>query len=80
MSFKGVYKTVWIEDEYHVVLHCPSYHDIREKFIDPEFITPKNIYTFCNLFSTECDLCVCQLAMFVYHMFKLRKSSYLNVE
>ena len=62
-----------MEDEYHVVFGCTLYNELRDTYINDEHRTPKNLYTFCNLFSSANAACVMKLSKFVHHMFKLRK-------
>ena len=61
-----------IEDEYHVLMHCSSYEELRLTYIEDEYRTPRNLYTFCNLLSSERDTCIINLSRYVYHMFSLR--------
>ncbi len=62
-----------VEDEYHVLFGCNLYNELRDRYIDDEYKTPRNLYTFCNLLSTTNDACIVKLSQFVYHVFKMRK-------
>ena len=62
-----------VEDEYHVLFGCNLYGELRDRYIENEHRTPRNLYTFCNLLSSANDGCIVKLAKFAYQMFKLRK-------
>ncbi len=62
----------YIEDEYHVLMNCYLYKDLREKYIDAEKLTPRNLYRFNSLFSSKCPVCIIGLAKYTFHMFRYR--------
>jgi len=62
-----------IEDEYHVLLKCPFYDDLRSIYLDLEN-SPINMYTFTQIMSSTDSRVVVNLASFVANMFKLRNN------
>jgi hypothetical protein len=62
-----------IEDEYHVLLKCPSYNDLRSVYLDLDNV-PVNMHTFIQLMSSTNSTVITNLASFVANMFKLRYS------
>ena len=64
---------LYIEDEYHVLLKCPFYNDLRSIYLEVEN-TPVNMHTFIQLMSSTNSKIVTNLAGYVANMFKLRKN------
>ena len=60
-----------IEDEYHVLLKCPFYEDLRKIYLCFNN-DPLNLHTFINIMYTQNQEEIVQLACFVSSMFKLR--------
>jgi len=46
-----VYCETSIEDEFHFVIKCPLYTEIRQKFIDDTYIVNTSYMKFCDLMS-----------------------------
>ena len=63
-----------IEDEYHFVLKCPTYNDIRAKYIKSVYIRKPSMYKFIKLMSSEKKTELVNLSKFVIEAFDLRKS------
>ena len=63
-----------IEDEYHFVIKCPIYSDIRVKYIKPAYIRNPSMYKFIKLMSTARKRELVNLSKFVFEAFGLRKS------
>ena len=61
-----------IEDEYHVLLECPFYKELRNLYIDLRHL-PVNMYTFTTIMSSEDANTICRLGLFIANMFKVRK-------
>ena len=59
---------VCVEDEYHVLMKCPSYNDIRNIYIG----SGDNMHHFLKIMSNKCESVQIRLACFVYYMFKIR--------
>ena len=60
-----------IQDEYHVLLKCPFYEDLRKIYLCFNN-DPLNLHTFINIMYTQNQEEIVQLACFVSSMFKLR--------
>ena len=56
-----------IEDEFHFVFCCPSYSDIRERYIS--FILEKDFVSFIIIMSSTDPNIIKPLASYVYHSF-----------
>jgi hypothetical protein len=61
----------YVEDEYHVILQCPFYGELRTIYLDIES-KPINLHTFVSVMTAQKDQLV-KLATFVGDMFKLRR-------
>ena len=64
---------LFIEDEYHVLLKCPFYNDLRSIYLEVENV-PVNMYTFIDIMSSTSSNVITNLAGFVANMFKLRNN------
>lgn len=62
-----------LEDEYHFVLQCPLYSDLRKKHIPSYYRTRPNMIKFTELINTENKNQIRQLGKFVLDAFELRK-------
>ena len=60
-----------IEDEKHFLLHCPTYCQIRQKYLLRCWITLKNV-TVSDLLANESVMVTRCTSMFVYHANKIR--------
>ena len=60
-----------IENEYHVLLKCPFYKDLRKIYLCFNN-GPLNLHTFINIMCTQNQEEIVQLGCFVSSMFKLR--------
>ncbi len=63
-----------LEDEYHFVMSCPLYSEIRRSYIPKFYRTNQSMYKFINLMSTENTKILNRLATFVYKAFEKRQS------
>ena len=61
-----------IEDEHHVLLICPLFNDIRQRYIAKHFrhFWPSDI-SFVNMMSNKSEIAIRDLAVFIYHMFNI---------
>ena len=57
-----------IEDEYHVILICPKYSDLRIRFILPKYYTQPSLKRFCQLMNNKNADVIGKLAAFVHHV------------
>ena len=61
-------KRVCIEDEFHVLINCPSYSSIREIYIGKVY----TMYDFIQIMSSQNKNTQIRLAHFIHYMFLLR--------
>ena len=65
-----------IEDEYHFVLICPVYSQIRQKYIRPFYYLRPSLYKFIKLMQSNEINVLRNLGKYVYESFAIRKSLY----
>ena len=65
------------EDEIHFILHCPVYHDLRQKYLAP-FDSPPNVNTFQSLLRSVDESLIKSLWTYLNQAFK-RREQYCNV-
>ena len=63
-----------LEDEYHFVLVCPLYADLRQKYIKKYFYKKPSVHKFIELMSTKNNSILKNLSKFVLEAFKCRSS------
>ena len=63
-----------IEDEFHFVLKCPVYADLRRQYLPRYYYTHTSIFKYINLLQTENKNILKKLALFCIKAFKLRDS------
>ncbi len=61
-----------IENEYHVLMACPFYRELRTKYLKPYFCRWPTIQKFNALMSTQSRQCLIRLSKFIYCALKLR--------
>ena len=61
-----------IEDEYHFVLRCNAYNDLRNLYIPKKFYMNPNLHKFNMLFCSRSADILHTLAKFLYYAFKRR--------
>lgn len=66
------YNSYILEDEYHFVMHCPSYQELRVKYLGTE-ITDQSYNGFLTLLNKEDANTVKKLASFIYQAYKQRQ-------
>ena len=64
-----------IEDEYHFVLECPCYNDLRRKYISPYYYGRPSMPKFIALMSTENKRVLRKLAIYIFHALNLRNNT-----
>ena len=67
-----------VEDEYHFILICPLYSNLRELYIPTYYCNIPTIQKFENLMSSENVDVVRKLAMYIYYALKDR-SRYMSI-
>ena len=60
------------EDDIHLILHCPVYHDLRLKYLAP-FDSPPNVNTFQLLLRSVDESLINSLCTYSNQAFKRRK-------
>ena len=63
-----------LEDEFHAVMICEKYEEIRCFYIPQCYLNPPSIHNFNKLMSTQDDNTIFQLSIFIYKLFELRKN------
>ena len=66
---------VFVEDEYHFLMSCPLYQDLRKTFLPGYFLNVVNYHNFVTLMNTQDGLTIRNLAMFIYYAFERRNDS-----
>ena len=56
-----------IENEYHFLLMCPKYRELREKYIKRYYYTWPNIQKFTNLLCTSSKVIIYNTAKYIYY-------------
>jgi len=67
-----------IEDEYHFIIICPCYTDIRKKYIKSYYLKRPSVFKFLSLMRTCNKDVLIKLSVFVKEALLIRKSI-LNV-
>ena len=62
-----------IENEYHFLLVCPLFAELRRKFFKPYFCHWPNINKFDSLMMSKSKQAILDVAKFIYNALKLRK-------
>ena len=61
-----------MEDEYHFVIECNRYNELRKKYIPKYYFQRPSMYKFVELVTTENNILMNKFGSFVYQAFKLR--------
>ena len=61
-----VYYETYIEYEFHFVMKCPLYTDIRHKFIDDTYVVSTSYMKFCDLMTSTNEKVLRNLAMYLF--------------
>lgn len=67
-----------LEDEYHFVLECRLYNDLRIRYIPPYFWKRPSMFKFVELLNSSNTNYLRRLGTFSYHAFKLRSEILYN--
>ena len=62
-----------LEDEFHFLLECPLYTDLRKRYINKFFWTRPNMLKFIELMSIDHGNMLKQLSVFIEKAFQRRK-------
>ena len=63
-----------LEDEYHFVLECQLYKNLRRKYIDRFYWNRPSMYKFVELIKSSNSKTILNLAIYTYKAFKIRNS------
>ena len=64
-----------VEDEYHFVIKCPLYKDLREVYIPPKYYTIPSLHKFYLLIAAENEIIVKKLSMYLFYADKVRQTN-----
>ena len=70
----------YIEDEFHFLLVCPKYSDLRAKYIPDYFHNPPVLFKFILLLSSEKVVTIRKLSRYIFHATKRRQELLNNVQ
>ena len=76
--FCKVCKSNKVEDEFHFLLECPAYDNIRSTYIARETFIHPNLCKFHRLLRSSDESTVHKLCTFIYKAFQLRKEILRN--
>ena len=62
-----------LEDEYHFLMVCPQYEDLRYKFFPENMITNVSLNKFYQFLTSKKKLIITSLAKYLFYAFKKRK-------
>ena len=65
-----------LEDEFHFLLECPLYSDLRKMYINRYFSSHPNILKFKELLTSENSNVTRKLACYVFKGFQIRYNIY----
>ena len=54
-----------IEDEYHFILICPCFNELRKKYVNDFYIKRPSVFKFINLLTKTDMSTICKLAQYV---------------
>ena len=64
-----------VEDEYHFVIICPSYINLRQMYIHPYYFRKPSVFKFTQLMQNKKMSILKKLGKYIYEAFNLRKIS-----
>ena len=67
-----------LEDEYHFVLACAAYNELRVKYINMHFRHNPSVFKFLQLMNSSDTTTINNLSYFIYNAFKMRTSRLQN--
>ena len=67
-----------IEDEYHFIIICPFFRDLRLKFIDRYYRIKPSVFEFTKLLTSDHNKTLTNLALFCRYAFSKRNQFMLN--
>ena len=70
---------IYLDDEYHFVLICPMYNDLRTTYIKTYYFRRPSVYEFVELFKSTNKSNVNNLSRYVYEAFKFRLTNTVDI-
>ena len=67
-----------LEDEYHFVLVCAAYNELRVKYMNIHFRRNPSVFKFLQLINSSDTTTINNLSYFIYNAFKIRTSRLQN--
>jgi hypothetical protein len=64
-----------LEDEFHFVLVCKQYSQLRRKYLSNYYVNNPSMDKFIQLMSSDSVLVLNRLAAYVYHALKIRNEA-----
>ena len=68
-----------LEDEFHFVLECQLYKDLRQKFIHISYWHRPNMFKFITLINSENTKTIKNLGLFIFYAFKIKNEQGVTV-
>ena len=68
-----------VEDEYHFLLCCEAYRDIRKLYLPNKYINYPSQHKFIILMATQNDILIKSVATYLHYAFKKRKELSLEI-
>lgn len=68
-----------LEDEFHFVLECPLYQEIREEYIRRYFWVRPNMPKFIELLTSENKTIIKNVSMYIFKGFKKRNETFFRI-
>ena len=63
-----------LEDEFHFILECPLYQQLRKKYVNMYFLKRPNIPKFISLINSENEIEIRNLSIYIFKAFKKRNT------
>lgn len=67
-----------VEDEYHFLLCCGAYKDLRELYLPNKYYVYPSVHKFIILLATQNDVLIRTVASYLHYAFKRRKELQLE--
>jgi hypothetical protein len=61
-----------IEDEFHFILKCPVYNNLRKRYIKPYYWKKPSVFKLLQLYSAQNIKDMCNLGKFIHLAIKIR--------
>ena len=67
-----------LEDEFHFVIECPMYLELRKRYISKYYWRRPSMFKFVELINSSNTSCIRKLCTYIFHAFKLRSELLYN--